>query len=218
MKQQQTRELYAYWSELYSQGKIPERSLIEPMAIRKVLGDTFILEFTGSGKIIYRLAGTRLCAAFGAELKGRAFDAPWQDGEKNTIDTILRSSSEDGVAALMGCSATSKSGRSVFTETMILPLLHNGEKAGRLLGITTPTTRPYWLGMDPISDMTMTSLRIIDPSLASEPFNTKFKVVKTPPPALTASTARPVAIQGRRIRHLTIMDGGKPDFEEISNP
>ncbi len=216
MKQEPTKKLYSYWSELYAENGIPERSLIEPMAIRSVLGDTFILEIADDEKITYRLAGTRLCAAFGAELKNRQFVAPWHDNEKNTITCILNSSAEDGVVALFGCIAKSKSGRTVFTETLILPLLQDGNKFRRLLGITTPVTKPYWLGTDPIVGVTMTSLRIIDPALDAEPFNSRFKVIKGQTPALTASPPANALPGGKKVRHLVVMEGGKS--ENVKNP
>ena len=55
----------------------PERTEIEPGAIRGVLADAFILALDrGSGHPI-RLAGTRLCALFGREIKGKSFLDLW---------------------------------------------------------------------------------------------------------------------------------------------
>jgi hypothetical protein len=65
MKHAASRELYAYWQEKRGTRPAPERTEIEPGAIRGVLADAFILALDrGSGHPI-RLAGTRLCALFG---------------------------------------------------------------------------------------------------------------------------------------------------------
>lgn len=206
MKQQQSIKLHAYWRELFADGNIPERSAIEPMAIRDILGDTFILEFEPSGNTVYRLAGTRLCAAYGGELKATSFTRMWAGKDDETIANILDSVGEENVMALIGCSAISKSGRGLSLETLILPLLQEGEKHKRLLGITTPVSRPYWLGMDPISTLSLSSLRIIDPALDEQPFNTRFTMIrqKTDPVALPV---RP----SRRVKHLTILEGGRSE-------
>jgi len=44
MKHAASRELYAYWEERRGQRPAPERTDIEPGAIRQALSDTFILE------------------------------------------------------------------------------------------------------------------------------------------------------------------------------
>ena len=70
MKHAASRELYAYWQEKRGARPAPERTDIEPGAIRAVLADAFILALDrGAGHPI-RLAGTRMCALFGREIKG----------------------------------------------------------------------------------------------------------------------------------------------------
>ena len=209
MKQEQTRELYAYWKELYSIHGIPERAMIEPSAIRGLLGDTFILEFDPDGQVYYRLAGTRLCAAFATELKGTIFGLHWALDEKSTLENIISAIGEDAIIAVVGSRATSQKGRSLSLETLILPLLHNHKKSRRLLGITTPLSRPFWLGTDPVVSQSITSMRIIDPALDKEPFNTRFTLKRSNPPEPVLKIPN-----GRRIKHLTVVEGGKTSAEE----
>jgi len=206
MKRQQTQKLHDYWRKLYAVSGIPERSAIEPMAIRDLLGDTFILEFNLNGDINYRLAGTRLCAAFGGELKGSGFSSPWSNEERETIDNILNSVGEDEVLAILGCTATSRGGRRLAVEILALPLVQNGEKHKRLLGITTPAERPYWLGMDPIVNMALMSLRIVDPATELVQTNNRFNMIKT---EIGHSMEQPHDI--RRVKHLTVLEGGRSD-------
>src|SRR5882724_4487529 len=73
MKHSSTRELYNYWNLRRGSRAAPERSDIEPGAIRRVLADTFMLSFDPQGGHPFRIAGTRVCALFGRELKGNAF-------------------------------------------------------------------------------------------------------------------------------------------------
>ena len=69
MKHPSSRDLYAYWNERRGSRLAPERADIEPSAIRQVLGDTFVLAADSVAQHPFRLAGTRLCALFGRELK-----------------------------------------------------------------------------------------------------------------------------------------------------
>ena len=45
MKQASSRELFGYWAVRRGKRAAPERGEIEPSAIRRALGDVFILEF-----------------------------------------------------------------------------------------------------------------------------------------------------------------------------
>jgi hypothetical protein len=203
MKQTQSVKLHNYWNELYALSGTPERSLVEPMAIRDILGDTFILEFEPSGDIIYRLAGTRLCAIFGNELKGQNFSAPWRIDGQDTITDIVKSAARDSSIAVFGSTAVSKSGRKISVETLILPLLHNGQKEKRMLGVSTPISRPYWLGMDPVASLNLSSLRIIEPKLENNLMNSRFSLLKNSNFAHAPSTN-----SFKKVKHLTVLEGG----------
>ena len=87
MKQASSRELFGYWTARRGTRPAPERGEIEPSAIRRALGDVFILEFDRHQSHPFRLAGTRVCALFGRELKNEPFLSLWdapsraRDGE-----------------------------------------------------------------------------------------------------------------------------------------
>jgi hypothetical protein len=72
MKHPSNRELFD-WNMRRGERLAPERADIEPSAIRKILGDAFVLERHGVSNPVFRLAGTRLCALFARELKGESF-------------------------------------------------------------------------------------------------------------------------------------------------
>ncbi len=210
MKQKQTLRLYEYWKELYSRHGVPERRHIEPAAISDILGDTFILETDLGGNAKYRLAGTRLCAIAGHELKGQNFSRIWQSNEQKTICDLLKSAGSENVAILLGSSAHTKDNKRVPLETLVLPLLHDGEKGKRLLGITTAQQRPHWLGSHAIISQAITSLRIIDISKEIDPFNVRFSMFKTSSPTNHLHTLSSLP-NGRQVKHLVVMDGGKAE-------
>ena len=62
MKHAASRELYAYWQERRGKRPAPERTEIEPGAIRQVLSDAFILALDGA-------RGTSVSAGRHADLR-----------------------------------------------------------------------------------------------------------------------------------------------------
>lgn len=63
-------DLLRYWESLRAGRIVPARSEIDPRQIRSALKHTFILEFDPIGGIRFRLAGERICALMGMELRG----------------------------------------------------------------------------------------------------------------------------------------------------
>jgi hypothetical protein len=90
MKHPSNRELFNYWNERRGERLAPERADIEPAAIRHVLGDTFVTEMSGSENHLFRIAGTRLCALFGRELKAESFLKLWSRTARPRSASCLR--------------------------------------------------------------------------------------------------------------------------------
>ena len=107
MKHAASRELYAYWDERRGQRPAPERADIEPGAIRAALSDTFILELDAADGHSFRLAGTRVCALFGRELKGESFIDLWALGSRGPIADLLAISTDESVGTVAGVTAHS---------------------------------------------------------------------------------------------------------------
>ena len=77
--------LFQYWNRLRAGRPAPKRTEIEPADIKTLLADTFILEKDTRGEAVFRLAGTRLCAIYGRELKGFAFASLWQEKDQRMV-------------------------------------------------------------------------------------------------------------------------------------
>src|SRR5262245_61985830 len=89
MKHAASLELFAHWQDRRGARMAPERAEIDPGAIRKALGDAFLLGQDGESDPAFRLAGTRVCALFTRELKGEAFIALWQPEDRAAIGDLL---------------------------------------------------------------------------------------------------------------------------------
>jgi hypothetical protein len=102
MKHASTRELHAYWTARRGTRPAPERNDIEPGAIRRVLADTFMLNFDIVGGHPFRIAGTRVCAAFGRELKGAAFVDIWAADSRELVRDILSIVATESIGRRIG--------------------------------------------------------------------------------------------------------------------
>ncbi len=198
MKHPTSRMLHAYWERLRGERAAPERAEIEPGEIRHLLADSLILELDMAARsATIRLAGTRVCALYGRELKGEAFARlwgsqapdPWRIVEIVACDTL-------GVVA--GLRGTNAAGEEADLELLLLPLRHRGRTQVRALGTLSLEGTPHWIGLRPLMQAETTSLRIL-PSRRAE---------AAPParPAVRTGAGYPGPV---RRGHLLVHAGGR---------
>lgn len=211
MKTKGTRELFLYWNRLRGKRRAPARAEIEPADIRTLLQDTFILEEDSRGQGVFRLAGTRLCAVFGRELKGFVFASLWSDRNRRLVARLMRNTFHDNAVVVVGFTVTSRNDRTCDFELIMLPLDSDGEGA-RVLGAAVAVDRPFWIGVDPIVECRMTTVRVVDPD--REPVFLKNRPeISVPPldPVDRSIEEERVDGNSRRVRHLLVLDGGVKD-------
>jgi len=215
MKHAVTRTLYDYWSRLRGDRTAPRRFEVEPGDIRHILGDTFILEADDRLTYSFRLAGTRLCAAYCRELKGRNLLDMWVGKDREAIACLLAAIVEDGAAAVVGLEAQNERGQSAPVEIMMLPLKHDGPHHTRILGCYAPLKTPYWFGTHPVVRQPIQSLRLIwpdeRPSFLRTAEEADLAERRGEPPPILRAPPRP-ADGGRRVGHLRVIDGGRADL------
>ena len=122
MKHAASRELYAYWEEKRGTRPAPERADIEPGAIRGALSDAFILALDRSAGHPVRLAGTRVCALFGRELKGESFLGLWTTASRPTMADLLAILADECIGTVAGVTAQNRTGEPIDLELLLLPL------------------------------------------------------------------------------------------------
>jgi hypothetical protein len=159
MKHAASRDLYAYWEERRGKRLAPERAEIEPGAIRQVLSDAFILALGGRAGHPFRLAGTRVCALFGRELKGERFIGLWAAASQPIVSDLLAILEDERVGTVAGVSAYNGAGEPVELELLLLPLSATRPSLARAIGVLAPLKTPQWLGASPIGALTLGSRR-----------------------------------------------------------
>ncbi len=205
MRHEHSKRLYAYWNRLRGERSAPERTEIEPSDIRQLLADTFILEVDQRHKAIsFRLAGTRLCAAYGRELKGYGFLGLWQ--EECTLEVLRAITRVHRDHQPCMISYLARTGQNRFTEweCVLLPLLPAEAGEERILGIATTQPVPLWLGTEPLVDQRLQSVRTIagPPENGAWPWLAKFGGQRD---GNRRTESKPV----RTVAHLTVHEGGK---------
>ena len=165
MKNAASRELYAYWQEKRGTRSAPERSDIEPGAIRRVLSDAFMLALDRRAGHPVRLAGTRLCALFGREIKGESFVDLWTEASKPVVVSLLAILTDECIGTVAGATAHNTDGEPIDLELLLLPLAAGRPSLARTIGVLAPLEVPQWLGASPIGAVTLGHRRHIGAAL-----------------------------------------------------
>jgi hypothetical protein len=138
MKHPSSREFFAYWDEQRGSARAPERSEIEPGAVRELLGDIFVLSYDAAAGYPFRVAGTRVCALLGCDLKNRSFSALFEPEGRREIEDIIAVVSEEMLAAVAGITATSQDGSRAHLELLLLPFNTRAHTPLTLTGLLAP--------------------------------------------------------------------------------
>lgn len=156
--------LFTYWDRLRAGRPAPDRSEIDPRDIAPILGSTFILEGDRSGSLSYRLAGSRICAIFGREMKGAGFLDAFTDTGRSAAIRALRDALSANAGLSMSLTGTSTAGRSMALDATVLPLVHRGRIGARMIGCMAAPDTPYWVGRDGIETIAVESVRLLWPN------------------------------------------------------
>ncbi len=163
MKQASSRELFSYWVARRGTRVAPERGEIEPSAIRKALGDVFILEFDRVAGHPFRLGGTRVCALFGRELKNERFIDLWDAGSRAALGELIDAIADEATGVVASARGRTAEGWTQDLELVLLPLAQRGDTHQRMIGALAPLAVPPWLGSATLGALTLGNIRYLDP-------------------------------------------------------
>lgn len=208
MRQDCSIELFQYWNSLRGTRPAPRRVEVEPAEIRTLLADTFILERDTSGDAVFRLAGTRLCAAYGRELKGLSFISLWDDRDQKLISKLVQNTFGQQAVVVVDYHGISERGRQETFELMLLPL-DGGTEAPRCLGVSSSAEKPFWLGADLLVSAQIDGIRMIDPDREADNLHRAAVAAPTLVPDETVLGIEPSG--ARRVRHLLVLEGGREE-------
>jgi len=157
MKHPSSRQFFAYWDAKRGDARAPDRSEIEPSALRELLGDIFVLSYDNEGGFPFRVAGTRVCALLGRDLKNQSFSELFAPSGRREIEDIVTVVAEEMLAAIAGISATAEDGSVAHLELLLLPFSTRAHAPISLTGVLAP----FEGGLGTIRDFKVTSWRYL---------------------------------------------------------
>jgi hypothetical protein len=138
MKHPSSREFFAYWDKVRGTEKAPDRSDVEPSAVRELLGDIFVLSYDNEAGFPFRVAGTRVAALLGRDLRDRSFSALFAKAARREISDIVTVVAEETLPAIAGITATAQDGRLAHLELLLLPFITRAHAPISLTGVLAP--------------------------------------------------------------------------------
>ena len=134
MRHKTTETVFNYFNTLRAGRPAPLRTEIDPAALKSVLPDLFIMEKGRDGIIRFRLAGTRLCAMLGQEMRDRTFSDIWDPAVRHRMrlaaDTVLANRKALEIAV----TAVDADGMALSLEMLMLPLFSRIDHCDRIFG------------------------------------------------------------------------------------
>lgn len=203
MRHSTSKKLFNYWNNLRGNRIAPERTEIEPSDIRDILGDTFILEVDHTYRTVsFRLAGTKLCSAYGRELKNVGYLGLWDEVDNMKIYSAVKEVYQNFQPMVIAHVGETEQRQFLTFETLLVPLSNQSSQSVRILGITSPAETPSWIGIDPLVNNRIKLTRKVEaaPILPFQPHAPALS--EELPSSLKEDTAP------RKVGHLTIFDGG----------
>ncbi|MEO0542586.1 MAG: PAS domain-containing protein [Pseudomonadota bacterium] len=189
-----TLQLFHYWTQQRGDRAAPNRSDISPAAISNILGNTFILE-GDAGDAGFRLAGTRLCNAFGRELRGSTLIDLFTPRDRILMAKAANTVFNGGNIVVGDAVADAGADKHISLELLLMPL---GDQQMRILGSIQFLEQPYWLGSAPLGKIDLVTLKHADP-------DTELVSLSNRPPVMLPEQRQ----QDRRARFWHVLDGGR---------
>lgn len=198
--------LYDYWTRQRGERAVPLRSAIEPADIAAILPDVFILEGGQPQPPCFRLAGTRLCAQFGRELKGLDFAALFAPDQRGRIAKVADNVMTQAMPAVLRVQLVDGALDTTEAEIALLPLATTARTADRIIGAFAPLPGQR----QPLSAFryaTLGSLSVIDPARMRDLAGNRPAI----PVPTSVMAMRPAGFGQKvsQVMHLRIFEGGR---------
>jgi hypothetical protein len=159
MKHPSSQAFFAYWDRKRGDARAPDRSEIEPASLRELLGDIFVLSYDAACGYPFRVAGTRVCALFGRDMKDQRFAALFDRTSRSEIAEIVASVGDEMLPAIAGLTAMTPRGVKTHLELLLLPFNNRAHKPISLTGLLAP----FEAHSGTLGELALTSWRYIHP-------------------------------------------------------
>lgn len=134
MRQTAARTILSYWQAIAPDDGAPAQASVAPRALKRFLPDIFLLERLDRAVFAFRMAGTRLCARYGRELRDHDFVRLWPAAQHGDILAALGRCLQDARPVTLEGAAATLDGKTVSFQILLMPLTDTEGRVTRLLG------------------------------------------------------------------------------------
>jgi hypothetical protein len=125
--------------------------------VRELLGDIFVLSYDAEAGYPFRVAGTRVSALLGRDLKDESFSALFTPEARGEIESMIAVVAEESLPAIAGVTATCASGETAHLELLLLPFSARAHAPVSLTGVLAP----FENDLDRLENFGLTSYRYL---------------------------------------------------------
>lgn len=139
------RTVLDYWRRQRGAHAMPRRRDIDPMELRQVLPHVQITEVVdGGARFRYRLVGTAIVEAFGAEFTGKYVDELVSGERDNFVHACYRAVCAARRPAFVRSKYITTKDLELTANRVLAPLSEDGQSVSQILGaLTFEFTQPY---------------------------------------------------------------------------
>jgi hypothetical protein len=159
MKHPATRELYDYWDKQRGGTPAPERSALEPGPIRHLIGDMFVAGCDEASRFPLRVAGTRICAMIGRDVKGADLLELFARASRRQVEEFVSMATEESLATVAGVTAFTDNRLPVHLELLLLPFAPSVLAPQCVTGSLVTLGVPATLDHSPLRDLSLVTWR-----------------------------------------------------------
>lgn len=212
------KQLFDYWATIRAGRPAPNRAEVDPTKFRDLLDRVFILDHRGPREARFRLAGTRLCNAFGMELRGMNMLTLWQGESRERLALTLDRVATEPAYALVCGMMENDLGATAEYETLYLPLADDTGRVSRILGATVTLNPKTAFGAAPVSEQwvdaaTVYGITVTRPAVSPQPMLVAMQgEAMAPREAVRHPIAvgeRPAPAAARKAPQLKVIAGGR---------
>lgn len=142
-------EALAYWNRQRGERLMPRRRDIDPTALRRILPHVQITEvIDGGSRFRYRLVGTAIVEAFGAEFTGKYVDELVSGERDNFVHGCYRTVCRARQPAFVRSRYITTKNVDLTANRVLMPLSENGDDVHQIFGaLTFEFARPLHQGI-----------------------------------------------------------------------
>ncbi len=135
MRHKHSEMMLSYWAGLRgARGQAPRREDVSPRAFKRALPDVFLIERMDRHTFAFRLAGTRVCAIYGRELRDHNFISLWPATDQNAVKAVIERALKTATPAVFTAIVETLDRRQAEAEILLMPLADDNGQVTRLLG------------------------------------------------------------------------------------